>query len=168
MREPLDFDDLVVLIKDAYWDEEADHSDEFFDDGIEELWEERKTLTGIIAAAKRVRDEIDKLIANKLGPATSVRLDDFQVKLAPSRRLRVIDPEGFKNWVGKDWDEVINVTSATLRVKALRAIAEKRDEDPDMALDAFCKWIEGEPRVTTIPIDKAPKYAQDMEHGETR
>ena len=165
---PLDYDDLSVLVKDAYWDEEASFDEAFEESPLEDIWEERKTLTGMIAAIKRVRDALDAEIAERIGQAKTVRLDDYHVRMSTTRRLKVIDPIGFKNWVGKDWDAVINPLSATLRVKALRALAEARQEDPDMATDAFCKWVDGPMRLTTVPIDKAPKYAQEMEHGEVR
>lgn len=164
----LSLDELIEIVREAYWDDERDFDDEFGDSPIEALWEERKTLVGLLAAVKRTKDGLDREIAAKLGPGSTVRLDDYQVKVAPDRRLVCVDPEGLLSWLGNDWGEALNVRGAQWRQTALREIAKRREEDPDSAIDSYFEWNEGEARLRTVPIERAPKYVQNLEHGEVK
>ncbi len=161
------YDDLVTIMKGLYWGEEPEELEEIQDHALGALWDERKSIQGIIEAAKQVKALIDAVMAKKLGPAGVGRFDDYQVKVAPQRKLKIIDPQGFVEWVGPDWHRVFNVSPNGLRMKGLRALAEERGLDPDHALDTYCEYEQGEGKLATIPLDRAAQKWRKLGHGET-
>ena len=130
------------------------------------LWEHRKTFTGIIDAAKAIKGVFDKELAVILGPGGRARLDDYLVSYKQDRKLEVTDPEGLADWLGDDLREAVNLNQ--VRRTSLRNIAERRGVDPNFALEVFCDEQLTDAKLATVPLDKAPKYAQAMEHGQTR
>lgn len=167
----MDLDDMIELLRLLYWHDAADGDPEEFDEFAEmkltDLWDQRKTAQGLIEAAKKIKATIDQALAAKLGPAGVARLDDFKVQVARDKKLVVTDPEGFVEWIGEDWTQVFNISGSNIRTKALRAIAEKRDLDPDHAFDAYCAYEPGDPRLVTIPLDKVGQKWRNLEHGQT-
>lgn len=168
-EELWDLQDFVELLQALYWLEPEDmpeEMDELREKSLTGLWEERKTAKGLLNCAKRIVAAIDGEISRRLGPVGTARLDDYQVRISRDRRVHVLDPDGLAEWLGNDWEKAVNLRY--VRTSALRQIAEDRGLDPDEPIDSFLEIEEGDARLTTKPIEKAPKYVSKMGHGETR
>ena len=82
-------------------------------------------------------------------------LESILAKVAPFAEKKVKRPA-----------EVFNANYA--RVTGLRAIAEKRGQDPKVVVDTFMdKTVtgDGEPRLTETPLSYAPKWQVELDIG---
>lgn len=155
--------DLLALVNDCRYDpERALHIPK---SDLETLWTWRQEATGVKQAAGVVLRAIDNLIAEVLDGG-AVRMDDYLVKVRPRRTTQVMDPDTFWDYLGDDARLAFNAN--TVRLSSLKAIAKKRGQDPYVIVDSLIDQLEGEPALETVPISKAPKYAQGMAHGQVR
>ena len=74
----------------------------------------------------------------------------------PYDKKRVID------YLGDDWELVVN---PSFRITGIKAVAQKRGDDPWVILESLFEQVET-PGVNILPAFKAPKYMQDLEDGE--
>ena len=72
------------------------------------------------------------------------------------------------DWLGDDWQAVVKLSPASIRLTGLDAVAKQRGQDPRAVRDTFI-WKEktSELEVKSVPVTKAPKYQQRLEHGES-
>ena len=131
------------------------------------LWDARKTLTGIAEAAKILRTELERQMQEALGPVGVVRLDDYLVRVTRDRSVRCVDPEGLRDFLGDKVMDAFNPNQ--VRKTILKTIATEKDLDPNYPLEVFFEEKEGRTeKLSTIPLDRAPKFAESMSHGEAR
>jgi hypothetical protein len=175
---------LFELLRAVYWADEGSTGwrDDLLDvvgseaeelgNGYEPLWRARQTVQGMVRAARSMLAAIDDELLAMLGPAGAVRLDDYLLRASSKTKRHLVDREGLLDWLGDDWREAINVSRADIyRVTALREIARQRDEDPDMALDSFFETEQEDGQTLAVMREGQsgfPKYAERMEHGQTR
>lgn len=130
---------------------------------LAQLWEIRRWFDTIISAAKGLRELVDGEIADKLAGG-SARFDDSFIRVVPVRTARVYNAEGLFNWLGPDVRAAFNPQQ--VRLTAIRAIAEKRGQTPEAVVNSFIDFEEGETRLQVLPLNKAPKYAASLNHGD--
>lgn len=126
-----------------------------------------------ISAGKALRDQLRIVLAHDLGDGGAVRYGEDLVRY--SRPNDWVLTPGFDYWAEENLtarDVLAILPRSGFRIGALRAVAERIGVDP--------KKIEGsllvnrrdtnDPKVTvmSVHLDKAPKYAKAMEHGERR
>lgn len=145
---------------------------------IASLWAARGVVEGLLNAAKRVQDEIDKRFEDVLGAVGRVRLDDYLVSVKRASRTSIVDQEGLIRETielcSGDREETIKTLAELGRISArktsLRAIAKRHELDPEHFIDTYCETTEGEPKLAkqALSDSKTPKYAHDMKHLQTR
>lgn len=134
-------------------------------DDLESLWARRRFLMTYMTAARAAMAQVDAGISELLDGAQA-RLDDYLVRVKPRRTLRVLDPETFWDWLADD--ARVCFRPDAVRVTSLKAVAEKRGLKPQVIFDSLIAYEEGDDAVEIVPLTKAPKFAQSMEHGEIR
>lgn len=158
----LDFGEVLDRIKGIAYGDEV-HQDP--DATLEELWELRCAIGTITSAARKLLKAVDADITEVLD-GNVVRFDDSFVKVAPKRTLEVYNAEGLFDWLGDDARHCFPANG--IRITSLRAVAEKRGADPRAIVNSFIDYREDAACVQVVPIDKAPRYAQAMSHGEIK
>lgn len=134
----------------------------------EALWLTIGEAETLVAAARQVLEAVKAQLAGTLEANESVRFGDTIYKTSPDRKDRVIDPAGLIEFLGDDWHHVVPVTSSTrLKVGGFRAVAERRGLDFETVRDTFIDTEWGDPKLAAVPVDKAPKYAAKLRHGES-
>ncbi len=139
-----------------------------------ELATHRQQIQKLETAVKTIR-------ATDIGAEGNVRYGDTYVTVAPTRK-RILDADGIVSWAGHEdiaIETLFRLGADELRITVLRSAAaavyarKHPDKDEDDAKDyaaliesSFITIERGDPTLTEIPIDKAPKYVQGLEHGE--
>ena len=130
---------------------------------------------------QKLETAIKVLRATDIEAAGNVRYGDTYVTVAPTR-TREVDSESLIKWATHEdiaIESLFRLDAENLRITHLRSAAatvysrEHPDKDLDDAKEyghliesTFVTITKGEPALTEIPIDKAPKYVQSLEHGE--
>lgn len=130
---------------------------------------------------QKLERAINVVRATDIGAEGNVRYGDTYVTVAPTRK-RILDADGIVGWAGHEdiaIETLFRLGADELRITVLRSAAaavyarKHPDADEEKAKDyaaliesSFVTIERGEPALTEIPIDKAPKYVQGLEHGE--
>lgn len=157
-----DFAEVLDRIKGIAYGDEV-HADP--EATLDELWDLRCAIGTITSSARKLLAAVDSDIA-KLLTGKVARFGDSFVKVAPKRTLEVYNPDGLFDWLGDDARHAFKPEA--IRITSLRAIATKRGADPRAIVNSFIDYREDDPVVTVLPLDKAPRYASDMAHGEVK
>lgn len=134
-------------------------------EGLEELWELRTGLDRVISTARKLKTAVEQAMAQDLGEGNSIRLGGDWISAQPSRTFRIHNPDGLFDWLGLDARLAFNPN--TVRVGSLRAIAEQRELNPGV-IETFGEYEDGPGTITVKPIDRAPLYVKDFEHGQKK
>lgn len=166
-------DELFELVRDAYssamWSEDFPALADLDDMGLEDLDALIVQLTVLRQTVDRLKGQTEEAIARRVGDGGAARVGDFVYRYKPRASQRIVDPQGLIDWLGDDWHQVIPVTASTaLRRGGLKAVCERRDVDVSAIEDTFLEWVEAEPTVQRIPVDRAPKFLQALTDGEVR
>lgn len=163
---------LFVLVRDAYssamWDEDFPTLADLDDMTLEDLDGLLGQLLVLRQTVDRLKGQTESAVARLLGNGGAARVGDVVYRYRPKNSQRVVDPDGLIGWLGDDWHHVVPVTrSTTLRRGGLKAVCEQRGVDVATVEDTFLEWETGDPTVERIPVDKAPKFLQALNDGET-
>ena len=132
----------------------------------EELWLLLADAETYAAAARDLVAAIKTDFARTLSENESVRYGDIIYRMSVDRKERITDPQALVEFLNVDWHHVVPVTSSTrLKKGGIRAVCERRGLDPEVFEDTFIDVTWGDRRLVAIPISKAPKYAQGLDHG---
>ncbi len=147
----------------------------------ERLWYLSAELASHRQQIQKLETAIKVLRATDIEKAGNVRYADTYVTVAPTR-TRELDEEGLLHWAEHEdiaIESLWRLTAENLRITNLRSAAAQvfarkhPDKDIDDAKEygrliesSFVTITKGDPALTEIPIDKAPKYVQGLEHGE--
>lgn len=131
---------------------------------LEGLCDLRERLDQIAAAARTVRSVVDDRIAQELGENGEVRFGNklYRARAQQKWKLKYVDQ--FCAWAGDELHNLVNVPNA-VRITSIRQLAKKKQEDESVVLDTFGIWESDGAKLSVLPIDKAPAYAQRMDHG---
>jgi len=122
----------------------------------------------MVGAANLVRRVIRNEIAARLGDRGAARYGDLIYRNGSETKWRVIDPEGLAAWLGGDWAKVVRVSGDNLRRTALRGLADARGISPETVIDTFMEVSYTDRDLQVMPLEKAPKFLQDLAEGEVR
>lgn len=147
----------------------------------EDLWYISAELATHRQQIQKLERAINVVRATDIGAEGNVRYGDTYVTVAPTRK-RILDADGIVGWAGHEdiaIETLFRLGADELRITVLRSAAaavyarKHPDADEEKAKDyaqliesSFVTIERGEPALTEIPIDKAPKYVQGLEHGE--
>lgn len=168
---------IEVVTEAYYWEKDAEQLDHIADDGLihdegeveqlslEEIYERRRILAGLVKASKELLNRVDAHIAERLGPAGYARFGNDYLSTAAKTKLVCSDPEGLVEYLGSEWHHAFNLNYP--RTTALREVAKKRQDDPDHAVQTYYEEVDtGERKLAIRPIEKAPRRALEMASGE--
>lgn len=164
----LDLMNLIIQRAESLRLDEAEPIDVDFPTDREELWLLLSEAKHLQRAANDLVREIKSRFAENLEENESVRYGDTIYRMSPDRKERITDPDALVDFLGADWPHVVPVTSSTtLRKGGIEAVCEKRGLDPKVFQETFVDVEWGDPKLKEIPLSKAPKYTQKLEHGES-
>lgn len=161
--------DLVAKRAEGYrHDEEVPFESPWQPADREELWLLIGDAENIVRAARDLLDELKGDFAASLAENESVRMGDTIYKISPDRKERITDPRALVDFLGEDLSHVVPVTSSTrLRKGGIDAVCEKRGIDRKTFEETFIDVEWGDPKLQAVPLARAPKYTQKLEHGES-
>lgn len=162
MKEPMSLT-AHDLVERAYWvGDESEPEIEDFD--LEQLCALRNFVDDVARAARLVKKAVEERIARELGEGGAVRYGDQFIKAGPGKEFVVKDPEAIVKFAGADLAKLVNVKNS-IRVTSLKSLLIERGHEKDF-IDTFGDYEDDGKPLTVQPIDKAPKYAQKLEHGQ--
>lgn len=160
--------DLVRKRAEGYRHDEEVPFDTTFPIDREELWLLIAEAENLQRAARDLVKTLEADFAKTLTENESVRFGETIYKVTPDRREKISDPRALVEFLGEDLHHVVPVTSSTrLRKGGIEAVCEKRGVDRDTFEETFIEVEYGDPKLKAIPVGKAPKYAQSLDHGES-
>lgn len=142
-------------------------------DNFEELYLLRSMAMRVIQAAAKIRERVDRAIADQLGEGGSARVGDELIRFAAPNDY--VLTEGGVAWLSTlETRDVIDVLpkARKFRKGGLVAVAERLGMPPDSLEGSLYvnRRDLREPGISVMPIghERTPKYAGEMESGEIR
>ena len=137
---------------------------------VDALVEWRNNLAGIGQAVKLIRGAVDSEIAGRLGDGGSARFGDTVYRVYPAGKWKAHDPKGLASWVAQGNKGIAQrihaVYGGTVRVKAIRALAQDDSVGVQGVVETFLEKVNEEPKLHALPRDKAPVWLQKLREGE--
>jgi hypothetical protein len=163
--------DLVARRAEGYRHGEEVPFDPDWGSDREQLWLLLGEAENIQRAARELVEALKADFARTLSENESVRMGDKIWKVGSKSSSRIIDVEGFIEWLGDDWPLIVPLSPSTgdkLKVQGLRAVCERRGLAYQTVRDTFApvEWSD-ELELKAIPLAQAPKYTQGLAHGES-
>ena len=133
-------------------------------DDIDEALDLYRTSVRILRAAEQVRKATGERLAQLLGDGGAACYGTQIVRYKTGYTESLVDPDGFIEYVTK------RIGSGEVRLaQVFNPNSAKVSWMNRTERDTFYIRIENdEPSLTDIPIDKAPKFLQDMSDGDYR
>ena len=125
----------------------------------------------MVRAARLVKTRLEQLMTDDVMRLGSVRLGDEVFTAKPDTSRKLIDPVGFLHWLGDDWQHAIRVDTPSVRITAVRALADQRGVGAATIIDTFFEEVTAEdapPKLVRLPVGgpHTPKWATALEPGE--
>jgi len=135
--------------------------------GVLDLIAYERAADQVVGAATVVRAAVRRALADRLGDGAA-RWGDYIYRNGSRTDWRVLDAEALADWLGPDWRKVVRVSGDNLRRTSLRLLAERRGINPQSVVETFIEVTYTDRALQVLPIEKAPKFLQEMEEGEVR
>ena len=137
-------------------------------EGIDDLWVMEGAADRLVVASKKVLAEIRRHMSVDIEELGTVRLGDTLYQSRPKWDRTIIEGQEkpLLEWLAEDLKDAVNATA--VRITAVRAIAEKRGQEPEVVEATFYLYgpVSDEHVLTRTIESKAPKYFGKMEHGD--
>lgn len=171
----------LELASHAYLAVEPDLREDIAEYPLEYALDVLSYLEALQSATRTVRKQVEEYVAEQLKPATYYRHRDSIVKIGGSGSWKVkeekVNSGLLAGYIGAEWPQVVNLkASGAVTVTRIEALAKKfaaqYDDDPDleqvaqMARNEFFEYKQNDSAISLMPVDKAPKFAAKLEHGE--
>ena len=144
-------EDEPIVIDPSLWDLRE------LDDMVMELNALQEAQRQIAEWESHLKDAI----AKALGEKGAIRYGDYVYRFAHTSTEKCIDPDGFIEWMESD-------DGAQYRRKLFNPTYARKSVLPQAVRDTFFAKEYSELRtLQAVPIDKAPKYLQKLEEGES-
>lgn len=154
----------------------------------EYLWLLAEAIADQRKGLARLENTINEHRARDVTTHGPVRFADTFITYTPDNQRKILDKDALLEWLDQASEElgvpnlatqVFRISDDNLRIQTLRHVAERlyhhREEADDseegaadfvqLIEDTFLTIKKGAPKLKEIPIDKAPKYAQKLDHG---
>lgn len=150
--------EILAIAKDQrilYGDEELDLED-YAGLSAEELVLLRDEIDLLVRDARNLKSWIDDrirgLLTNKV-----MRFGNRVFRGRNSSKLVPFDQDKVIDYLGEDWKAAVR---PAFRTSAIKAIAEKRGQNPKVILDSLFERVETE-NLEVNPLNKSPKFIQE-------
>ena len=121
-------------------------------------------MKGIERLSSNLRD-IKKILSDRLHGnvyKSAQRFNDDIVIGRPKYKWKPYDKNKVLEYLGEDWKHVVR---PEFRITGIQAIARQRGQDPWVIMESLFEQVEV-PGVNIVPVNKAPKYLQDLDEEE--
>lgn len=140
-------------------------------DDREKLWLLLGEAETIRQAASELESDLKSAFAAQLVENETVRYGEKVYKVSPKRTTRITDPKAMAEWLADDWELVVPFSPSVgdkLKTTGLKAVCERRGVEFETIRDTFLEteW-DDEMELKAIPMSRAPKYAQALDHGDS-
>lgn len=158
-----DSDELDLIVGGIVVDEESPE-EAMAKLSLEEIYARRRTLQGIVRAAKAIMERVDDHMAARLGPTGFVRFGEDFLSVTTKARLRCVDPEGLREYLGDKWVECFDVNYP--RKTQLKNVAKDKGDSEQTVTELFyVEEVSGPPRLSVAPVNRL-KWTEKLPHGE--
>ena len=127
----------------------------------QDLYELIKGVDSVTSNMRKLKKALGNALSGNLYNSAKRIGDDIRIG-KPKFTWKPYDKKKVIDYLGDDWELVVN---PSFRVTGIKALAQKRGQDPWVILESLFEQVET-PGVNILPAFKAPKYMQDLEDGE--
>ena len=127
----------------------------------EDLYQIIKGIDSVTSNMRKLKKALGGTLSGNLYNSAK-RIGDDIIIGKPKFTWKPYDKKKVIDYLGDDWELVVN---PSFRVTGIKALAQKRGQDPWVILESLFEQVET-PGVNILPAFKAPKYMQELEDGE--
>ena len=127
----------------------------------EEIYQIIKGIDSISSNLRKAKKVLGDALSGNLYNSAK-RIGDDIIIGKPKFTWKPYDKKKVIDYLGDDWELVVN---PTFRITGIKAVAQRRGQDPWVILESLFEQVET-PGVNILPAFKAPKYMQELEDGE--
>jgi len=160
-EKALDFEKEVERQVQYFGPEEDIVIENISDYTNEQLYELIKGIDSISSNLRKAKKVLGNALSGNLYNSAK-RIGDDIIIGKPKFTWKPYDKKKVIDYLGDDWELVVN---PSFRVTGIKAVAQRRGQDPWVILESLFEQVET-PGVNILPAFKAPKYMQELEDGE--
>ena len=127
----------------------------------EEIYQIIKGIDSISSNLRKAKKVLGDALSGNLYNSAK-RIGDDIIVGKPKFTWKPYDKKKVIDYLGDDWELVVN---PTFRITGIKAVAQRRGQDPWVILESLFEQVET-PGVNILPAYKAPKYMQELDDGE--
>ena len=156
-------ENLPLLYNDEMYGE-ADIMDLEFPEDIQEFMLLLSRVEDIISAGRKIKEKMTIEFGDRYS-GQAIKNAGKVIIGRPTMSYKPYDKEKVLDYLGDDWR---NVVRPEFRITGVKAIAEKRGDDPNVIIESLFERVITNNAVTILPESKAPKYLQEIDEGEVK
>ena len=156
-------ENLPLLYNDEMYGE-ADIMDLEFPEDIQEFMLLLSRVEDIISAGRKIKEQMTIELGDRYS-GQAIKNAGKVIIGRPTMSYKPYDKEKVLDYLGDDWR---NVVRPEFRITGVKAIAEKRGDDPNVIIESLFERVITNNAVTILPESKAPKYLQEIDEGEVK
>ena len=156
-------ENLPLLSNDEMYGE-ADIMDLEFPEDIQEFMLLLSRVEDIISAGRKIKEQMTIELGDRYS-GQAIKNAGKVIIGRPTMSYKPYDKEKVLDYLGDDWR---NVVRPEFRITGVKAIAEKRGDDPNVIIESLFERVITNNAVTILPESKAPKYLQEIDEGEVK
>ena len=156
-------ENLPLLYNDEMYGE-ADIMDLEFPEDIQEFMLLLSRVEDIISAGRKIKEQMTIELGDRYS-GQAIKNAGKVIIGRPTMSYKPYDKEKVLDYLGDDWR---NVVRPEFRITGVKAIAEKRGDDPNVIIESLFERVITNNAVTILPESKAPKYLQEINEGEVK
>ena len=156
-------ENLPLLYNDEMYGE-ADIMDLEFPEDIQEFMLLLSRVEDIISAGRKIKEKMTIELGDRYS-GQAIKNAGKVIIGRPTMSYKPYDKEKVLDYLGDDWR---NVVRPEFRISGVKAIAEKRGDDPNVIIESLFERVITNNAVTILPESKAPKYLQEIDEGEVK
>lgn len=160
-EKALDFEAEVERQVQKFGPEEDIIIENISDYTNEQLYELIKGIDSISSNLRKAKKALGNALSGNLYNSAK-RIGDDIIIGKPKFTWKPYDKKKVIDYLGDDWELVVN---PSFRVTGIKAVAQRRGQDPYVILESLFEQVET-PGINILPAFKAPKYMQELEDGE--
>lgn len=143
--------------------DELTYAEEYPLSDINKFMELMNRVDQVKRAVSKIQQDMKDVLANEFKDK-AVRVGDKIIVGKPNKTWKPYDKQKVMDYVGDDWQLVVNPTFRTTGIKAL---AKERGQDPNVIFESLF-FAEETGNVTILPESRAPKYLQQLSDLEVK
>jgi hypothetical protein len=135
-----------------------------FPQDIEEFMLLMSKIEDVILSARKIKEQMTIQLGDRYS-GQAIKNAGKVIVGRPSTSYKPYDKDRVLDYLGEDWRSVVR---PEFRVTGVKAVAEKRGDDPNLIMESLFEKVITNNNVTILPESKAPKYLQELNEGEVK